>query len=375
MLTLGRTASFPGRVVRAKKGRSGASSGGRTAQGRPTSFPDFNENLAVGWFTSEAPRDPLSDGCGFIVHAAKGENGELWTRVGTRCLSAFRGLKNLQIYYFVALRERGAIYYAAAMEGARGLAAFPMMRPIAIDAFNDDEILYAGVHQCVLGQIGFRVDTRIHGIRVHKVPVLTSRFGTAHVGDPMTRDAVASGIAGRSSSWRVLRGNVDRTETGAIGGDGVALATSDPGVPSGLIHAIAALAILRRLRPRVARSGYDNFWLFKVVGEGSALIRVEQGAEVILFSDARPKPSARHLHSLQILDGYGQIGCYLDGDRLFGIDDEPLEDATGTGIWFDGACGVEMRDFEAHPREVPIPPFVLFDRALAAAWPTRRNRR
>ncbi|MDW9359413.1 DNA-binding protein [Sinorhizobium meliloti] len=325
-------------------------------------LPDFNENLALGWFTSDAPRDPLSDGCGFIVHAAKGENGELWTRVGTRCLSAFRGLKNLQIYYFVALRERGAIYYAAAMEGAHGLAAFPMMRPIAIDPFNDDETLYAGVHQCVLGQIGFRVDTRIHGIRVHKVPDLTSRFGTAHVGDPMTRDAVASDIAGRSGSWRVLRGNVDRTDTGAVGGDGVALATSDPGVPSGLIHAIAATGDTPGacgLAWRV-RDG-DNFWLFKVSGEGSALIRVEQGAEVILVSDARRSLAPDTLHSLQILDGYGQIGCYLDGDRLFGIDDQPLEEATATGIWFDGAGGVEMRDFETHPREVPIPPFVLFE--------------
>jgi hypothetical protein len=327
-------------------------------------LPDFNENLAVGWFTSEAPCDPLSDGCGFLMHAAEGENGELWTRVGRRCLSAFRRLKNLQVFYFVVLRERGAVYYAAAMEGAHGLAAFPMMRPIAIDPFNDDEILYAGVHQCALGQIGFRVDTRVHGIHVQKIPEFASRFGTAHVGDPLTGGGFAGDTSGLSGAWRVLRGHIDSTDTGAMAHDGDTLAIVDPGVPSGLIHGIAvtgdapsACGLAWRVRDG------DNLWLLKASGEGSALIRVEHGAETFVASDAQRRLKPNAIHSLQILDGHGQIGCYLDGDRLFDtvVDDEFLEGATGTGIWFGGGGGVQMRDFEAHPREVAIPSSAHFD--------------
>ena len=117
---------------------------------------DINENLAVGWFSSSAPTDPTSDGCCFVIHAAEGENGELWARVAGHCLSAFRQLQNLRVYYVVVLRDRGAIYYAAALDNAHALPGLPKLRPIAIDPFNDDDILYAGIHQAVLGQIGFR---------------------------------------------------------------------------------------------------------------------------------------------------------------------------------------------------------------------------
>ena len=72
---------------------------------RTYKLPNHNENLAIGWFTSEAPKDPLVDGCGLVIHAAEGENGELWTRVGDRCLSAFRQLKNIEVHYLIALRE------------------------------------------------------------------------------------------------------------------------------------------------------------------------------------------------------------------------------------------------------------------------------
>lgn len=318
-------------------------------------LPDMNENLAIGWFTSEAPRDPLSDGCGFIMHAALGENGELWARVGKRCLSAFRRLKNLKVHYFVVLRERGAVYYAAAMEDAHGLAALPMMRPIAIDPFNEDEILYAGVHQCVLGQIGFRVDTRVHGIRIQQVSELASRFGSAHVGDPLTGGSLADGAAGLNGAWHVLCGDIVPTRTGARATVYPALAIADPGVPTGLLHAVvattdaaSACGLVWRVRDR------DNFWLFRVSGDEGALLRVEDGVETVVVRAAQGRLEPSKIHSLQILDGYGEIGCYLDGDRLFAIEDKFLERSTGTGIWFGGGS-MELRDFEAHPRAIPVP--------------------
>jgi hypothetical protein len=327
-------------------------------------LPNFNENLAIGWFTSEAPADPLSDGCGFIMHAAEGENGELWTRSGDRCLSAFRRLKNLQVYYLVALRDRGAVYYAAAMEGAHGLAPFPMVRPIAIDPFNEDEILYAGVHQCALGQIGFRVDTRVHCVQVQQLPQLSSRFGTAHVGDLLVGQGSLQDATTLGGAWRILRGSIDRTQTGAVASKGNAFATIDPGVPSGLVHAIVSTGgapSAAGLAWRV-RDG-NNFWLLKVSSEGSALIRVVEGTEILVASETERRLEPNASHSLQILDTPGQIGCYLDGDRLFDtwVNSEFLEDASGTGIWFGGACGLQIRDFEAHAREIALPPALRFE--------------
>ena len=123
------------------------------------------------------------------MHAAEGENGELWARVGDGCLSAFRRLENLRICYFVALRDRGAVYYAAASEGARHLAALPMMRPIAIDPFNADETSYLEASIRVLSA---RSD--FASIRASRASMLrtfrsyAAPFTTAHAGDSLTGD-------------------------------------------------------------------------------------------------------------------------------------------------------------------------------------------
>ncbi|WP_343225702.1 DNA-binding protein [Oricola nitratireducens] len=334
---------------------------------RTFGMPDLNENLALGWFTTKAPADPPKDGCGFIMHAAEGENGELWARVGNRCLSAFRRLMNLQVQYVVVLRERGAVYYAAASQGAHGMAAFPMMRPVAIDPFNDDEILYPGIHQSALGQIGFRVDTRVHGVRILQLPELASPFGTAHAGDPLTGNGPIEDGDHPNPEWHILKGSIIRTGSGAVNGASDALAIADPGAISGLVHAMidtgdapTAAGLAWRVVDR------DNYWLCRVSSDDCKLVRVTAGVETVVASDARHRLGANAEHSLQILDSHGQIGCYLNGDHLFDawIEDDHLEGATGVGLWLGGnpvAAGLRMREFEAHPRAVPIPEAIRFD--------------
>lgn len=321
-------------------------------------LPDLNENLAVGWFSSEAPLNPLADGCGVIVHAAEGENGELWVRVGPGCLSALRRIKNLQIYYIVALRERGAAYYAAAVDGAYGLAGFPMMRPIGIDPFNGDEILYAGIHQCVLGQIGFRVDTRVHGVQIEQISELMSRFGTAHVGDTMTGAGLVEDAKGWNQRWRAVHGALKRTAAGAMADVVDSLAVIDPGAPSGLVHALVeAGASLASVGFVWRFHNEENYWLLRTSSKGCTLVRVDQGVETLVAHDPERRLRPHVMHSVQILDACHQIGCYLDGERLFDawFEDEFLEDATGVGVWFGTQGNVQLRDFEAHPREVPMP--------------------
>lgn len=329
---------------------------------RAYKLPNFNENLAVGWFTSESPRDPLRDGCGFVIHAAEGENGELWVRVGDRCLSAFRRLKNLQIYYLVVLREQGAIYYAAAIEGAHGLAGIPMMRPVAIDPFNTDRKLYAGVHQCALGQIGFRVDTRVQGVHIATLPEFSTPFAAAHAYDHLTAVGEISGTSELGKPWRVSHGHINRTQRG-VTSQGASLAVLDPQYPSGLVHGLLETGAAPGIAGIAWRIRDDaNYWLLKASCEGCTLSRIEKGVEAAIAVDQKRYLRPNATHSVQILDGHGQIGCYLDGDRLFDdwFADDSLNDATGTGIWFDGAGDIWVRDFEAHPHETPMPAAIRF---------------
>jgi len=318
--------------------------------------PELNENLALGWFTSEAPADPVNDGCGFVVHAAEAENGELWARVGDRCLPAFRRLMNLQVTYVVALRERGAVYYVSSSEGAHGMAAFPEMRPVAIDPFNADETLYASVHQSALGQIGFRVDTRLHGVRIEKSPEFMTPFGTAHAADRLTGAGPLAGDAEVGPAWRILEGRVDRTTDGASAA-GKALAVIDPAMPSGLVHVMVRAAEASAGGGLIWRmAAEDSYWLLRFSPGGFDLLQVRDGRETVVASDVKRPLTPDRFHSLQILDSHGQIGCYLDGEQLFDgwIEDGLFDDASGVGILLDGRS-VTMRDFEAHPRSVPIP--------------------
>ena len=117
------------------------------------------------------------------MHAADGDNGELWVTGSGRPMRAVRGVQNLQILFVVILRSEGAAYYAASVEGAHGLGAHPHMRPVGIDSAAIEEDLYPGVHQRILGEVAYRVDTRVDRARVADLEHLAAWYGTAHVAD------------------------------------------------------------------------------------------------------------------------------------------------------------------------------------------------
>lgn len=323
---------------------------------------DLNENLALGWFRTGAPTDPLVESCCYIVHAALGHNGELWARAGNGCLRAFRGLKNVRLFYVVALRERGAVYYISGGQGVRGVAATPMMRPVAIDPFDECADLYAGVHQSALGQIGFRVDTRVHEIRIDRAPELSSRFGTAQFGDALTApsDAAAHEVG---DPWQVVCGRIVLGPAGAEAAGGGAQAIVALPARSGLLHAVfetgdrpGAAGLVWRHRD------HANFWVLKITPEAALLIEVAEGSPEVVATDRlrRLRPNARH--SVQILDAAGQVGCHLDGVLLFERwIAEPSMAGTGVGVWFGEEGDVRVRDFEAHACEVPMPERLRFE--------------
>jgi hypothetical protein len=334
------------------------------SSGRFFDLPAMNENLAVGWFSNKAPEDPLRDGCGFIMGAALGENGELRARVGVHCLRAVRGIQNLRTHYVIALRERGAIYYAAASDGAHGLAAFPMMRPIAIDPFDSNQFLYAGVHQCALGQIGFRVDTRVHRVHIEHLPEFASAAGNALVSDRL----IGRGrLEERPGKWRAIQGLVERTPSGATSCGGEAMAIADGSEPVGLIHALVQSEEETGAAGLIWRCEDErNFWLLKLSATGATLVRNRSGVAEAIATDSKHRLRPRTVHSVQIIDGFDQMGCYFDGELLFEewTEDPSFHYSKTLGIWFDGTGRVVIREWEAHPRAVRIPASI----ELEASW-------
>lgn len=330
--------------------------------------PELNENLAVGWFPSEVPADPLATGNSFIVHATGAENGELWTRVGYNLLSAFKGLHNIQTYYIIILRETGAAYYVAAAPRAQGFAAYPNMRPIAIDPFNYDATVYAAVYQSVLGQIGFMVDTRVYGFQVAQLPI-TAWYGTAQAAD----DLLGQGNLADDDHWTLYQGKFERTEKGTRAIAPNSLAVLYPAAPSGLIHLIvttpAAVTPIRFLW----RVQDQQHYCSALFSDECCQLQVWNGdcQTVAISKTLHLQPHSEH--SIQLVDDGQTFRVYLDGKPVFDQSDQlwnerfiadQIAQATGFGIGAEANPELYFRHIEAHPRSIPIPSIL----DLGAPW-------
>lgn len=323
--------------------------------------PTVNENMALGWFSSDVPADPLTDGNAFIMHATGPENGELWTRVGANTLPAVRSVQNLQIYYVVVLRERGAAYYAASVPGANGLGTYPNLRPIAIDPFNEDATVYAALCQAALGQIGFRLDTRVYAARIALLSELATWYGTAHAADRLSGDGILDQTESETGGcWRQVCGAFARTEDGArpVGTDNLALL--DLRAPSGLIHVVFDSGTSAAPTAGLVWRARDeqNYWRLLITASDCDLSVKENGAWTSIARGDKWCLRPGRTQSVQVLDDGHLFSLHLDGQLLFDTRflDHRLNDAVGVGIVAphpDDRLGISR--FEAHPRSCPLP--------------------
>jgi hypothetical protein len=323
-------------------------------------FQPMDENLAVGWFPNEIPINPLQEGNAFIVHATGPNNGELWTRVKDDILSTFKNLQNLQVYYIVILREKGAAYYVAGVPNAYGLGTYPYMRPVAIDPFNSDPQVYAGIYQSTLGQIGFRVDTRVYGSAIATIPELATWYGTAQIADSFQgKSLLHNRIAEIGGNWNVVKGCYQLTNNGAIATENNTLALLDRNLPNGLIHTlietsneITPVSIIWRATDE------NNFWSLIFSSDRTELQIKENGFSKIIAKSDRSDLKTNYIQSLQILDDGKEFSLYLDGKLIFDrrFTDSRLANATGIGIGSFIANEYQyLRYLEAHPRSINIP--------------------
>lgn len=327
----------------------------------------IDDNLAVGWFADAAPHNP-TQGNGFVVRATGAENGELLASVGTNLLSVFRGLQNVPVYYVVILREEGAAYYAASLPQVRGLPAYPQLRPVAINAVNSEAVVYAGIHQSVLGQVGFRADTRVYGVKTETIKNLASWYGTAHAADTfLGAGNITTTTAEIGGSWQVLSGNLERTNKGLVGTENHSLAILAPQTTSGLLHLKiftgdrpADLGIIWRFQD------LNNYWCCRLNHEQFCLQLMEAGQTEEIFVSKEDFLDADSITYLQILDDGQELRIYLNGklvsDRTAQLEtnciftDERLATATGVGIAiFEANSALCLQNFEAHPRTVTLP--------------------
>ena len=328
--------------------------------GKPV--PLLDENLAVGWFASANAPDPLADGNAFIMHALGPENGELWAGSSQERVRSLRGVQDLPLYLVAVMRERGTVYYAASLDGAAGLTPYPWLRPLAIDSGACPDKAFLGVHQSALGQIGWRIDTRVQGVRVARLSGYETWWGGAHAADRLSLGTVPTGVEGEiGGAWQRAKQNAeDETATGLGFLTSRTYALLNPGAPSGLVHAVVAPGSNELKGVGLVWRFLDegNHWRFTIRGRTCELVRVTEGASQVIASRGVNGSFTRE-HRLQVLDdGHAVMAC-LDGEAMSGASliDPWLGDATKVGVLVqesDANAGT-IRSFEAHPRRIRLP--------------------
>ncbi len=289
----------------------------------------IRENLAVGWFDQPVPTNPLVSGQALVMQGHPVHNGQLCAAKLRGLHHLLLGIQNNPIYLVSALRERGAVFYAGSLEGSRHLPALPRLRPVAIDPYSQfAKALFVGIHQSVLGEKGYRADTRVYGVRVVDIPEW-QEHGTALLADPQPQ-------LGRKAAW----GGVWQLHSPCM--------LLRPEEPGGLFHVCltAPASLIWRYRD-------PQHYLALELNHREVRLRLQYGPKQFVLAVESFAGTTEQPHWLQVLDDGCTLVMTLDGRPLFS--ERPILEhrlANEVGVGLTG----QATDFEVHPRQVMLPP-------------------
>ncbi len=310
------------------------------------------ENLAVGLFGSGAPRDAGAGGPVFVMRSTGPTNGTLEAGTAGR-LPLIDSVQNVPLQLVIIVREEGALFAAGSLEGADGFAAAPAIRPLAIDTHPLPPALHAGVHQAVLGQVGWGVDTRVGDVRVAQHRSWSAWFTTAHCADrPGRLGDLAGAPAEHGGRWHVARLGANR-----------AIALLRPGGPSSLVHvrfqftqAEQRVGVAVRVHAPATADGVADGWLVSLSSGGAVAERFRNG-EVVRRHQADVAVAVARDSSLQVLDDGSLLRVVLDGEVVLGPFSAEGADGLAVGLrQITAAEAPTVHGFEAHPTMVVLPP-------------------
>jgi hypothetical protein len=322
--------------------------------------PRLDENLAVGWYSEPAPPDPVGAGAGFVMHATGGENGELWVRAGGASQPVLRAVPDVPLALVVVLRGRGALYCAGATPPGCGLPGYPWVRPLAIDAQSDNMLVTGVVTPGAWGQIGFRIDTRVHAVHVAAPVAFASWCGPAVAADRLTGEAREPGTAWqaeRGGAWEMSGGGFRRGSHGLVAeGPGALLLRPTAAEGIGLVHVLVANTCEGGAGILARAADANNCVRVTLARSCCAVHELAHGAATLLTEASVPPPADGAQRALQLrLDG-GLLAVALDGKPVLeAMTTRAPCDGEGVGLHADDAQAT-FRDFEAQPTRLLLPP-------------------
>ena len=248
---------------------------------------------------------------------------------------------------------------------------------MAVDHSHLEDQVYLGIQQSVLGQIGWRLDTRIQGVRVAHVAGYDSWYGGAHAADSLIKAGMwQESLAEVGGKWQVLGEDVENGNISEIPSITPKIAVLNPPSPSGLIHAVTKPTDHSPTNIGLVWRCLDerNHWRLELSERTSRIVCVDQGIQQVLtsrdYTDRKPSLSRR----IQVLDDGNRLMAYIDGEPLAEgwIFDTRLNEATKVGTFTDALeqADSSIQFLEAHPRHVRLPEIL----DMGAPWARKGTR-
>lgn len=313
---------------------------------------DLHESLAVGWFAEPAStrRHQRPHGAAAVAWSTPDtEIGKLKVVGADGDRRVLEDVQNTPLLFIAVVRGSDVVLYASSIPDTRAFAPHPEMRPLGIVAAPRAAQLYAGVHQAVLGEVHYRLDTRVAAAKGVRLPGVSWHLG-ALVADRFSGTGPLAGPAERGGTWTV-QGSPQRSAEGLVA-EGAASAAVEVGDPAGLLRLDGAIGDSGELALRWRGRGQAGCEL-RVTPGGVALVVVDAaGGERVVAHDPGPVPTDAE-QCLQVVDDGETVTATLGARLLFdGVRDLPSA-GTEAGVAIRAARATR---FEVHPRTVAVPP-------------------
>jgi hypothetical protein len=319
--------------------------------------PELHESMAAGWFTAEAAsriRRRPRGACVVASATFEEEIGKLEASAGAVTQRAVEDVQNVPVTYVVLLRHGDAMFYASSMSDVRAFPAHPFMRPLGVLRLEGAGPLFAGVQQAVVGEVQYRIDTRVSDVVVADVPALARWYGSAVVADSLTGAGPVGGSWSEAGGrWEPGDDRLIRTPDGAAAIGGPATCVHEVPGPVGLAKMEVGLSGAAG-EVSLGWSGEGGVdWALRITPGGAELVRRKGWAPTECVAASRWRPSG--CQDLQIVDDGFELRSWVDGEVLFeGRADPRIAEGSMLRLTVSGS-GSHVRNFEVHPREVAVP--------------------
>jgi hypothetical protein len=321
--------------------------------------PHHHENLAVGFVGDPGNSDPLRDSSAFVVHAADGDNGELWATELGRPIRLFRGMQNLPFLFVVACRaDGGAAFFVSSLPNATGASAYPTLRPLAVTrGSNPRPGVFAAIQQRILGEVGYRVATRVYASRAAIVPQWDRWWGSAELADRLTGEGRVVGSEMETGVvWQASDGpGPERGADGARSADGSSSgAVGIAAAPVGLVRAVVTSRRSGGAELRWGTSGAGH-WAVRLDQQSCQVVQRDANGEThVLAVDQRLRARRGKRHAVQLVDNGTTVAVHVDGQLL---EDRwlPRPSDVRAFVGFTVTGDASVSSFEAHPLDVMLP--------------------